>query len=87
MAEECDQAGASRVLGAAATMTGLVLALVYVPWIGFPVIGTAGVFILALLFGGRFGLKTLAFSILLCLGVYLLFRVWFQVPLPDAMWR
>ena len=85
--EECDRVGASRVVAAAATMTGFVLALVYLPWIGFPVLGTFAVFILTLLFGGRFGLKTLAFSIALCLGVYFLFRIWFQVPLPDAMWR
>jgi hypothetical protein len=85
-AEEYSRAGVVRVVGASITMAGLVLALAYVPEIGFPALSTVAVLLLTILFGGRISLGTLAFSALLSIAVYFVFHVWFKLPLPDPAW-
>ena len=84
--ETYDRVGVARVAGASAAMVGLVVGLAWVPEIGFPVMSTAIVFVLTILFGGRPGLRTLLFAALLSIAVYVVFRIWFKLPLPGPVW-
>ena len=81
-----DRAGVARVAAATIAMMALVFGLAYVPEISFPILSLIMVFVLSVLFGGYPGPRTLAFAALLSVAVYVVFRIWFKLPLPGPVW-
>ena len=84
--EVVDRAGLGKVTAAVAVMAAFALAVSFLPGLGFPLLAALAVLILCLLYGGRFGVGLIVFSAALAVGVYLLFKVYFKLPLPAPTW-
>jgi len=56
------------------------------PMLGFPLLAPPFLFVLILLFGGRFGIGTALVAVVVGEGIYLTFVKWLGLLLPASAW-
>jgi hypothetical protein len=56
------------------------------PVLGFPLLAPPLLFVLILLFGGRFGVRSALVAVLVAEGIYLSFVKWLGLLLPASAW-
>lgn len=56
------------------------------PMLGFPLLAPPLLFVLILLFGGRFSVGTAVVAVVVAEGIYLLFVKWLGLLLPASAW-
>ena len=81
-----DRQSAIRVVLLFAAVAIFLVMLDKVPILGFPFLAPPLLFVLILLFGGRFSLGTALVAVLVAEGIYLTFVKWLGLLLPASAW-